>query len=69
MLPGGIRCYSHNETISTTRSKDAGITMGGTSQFRNLDRAISGIRASVRKAWLSREPSPIACPRQRTAID
>jgi hypothetical protein len=65
---GGIRHYRHNETIST-RSRDAGTTIGGTSPSRNLDRAISGIRASFRKACSSPQLSPTACRRPRTAMD
>jgi hypothetical protein len=33
-LPGGVRRYRHNETISTRGSRDAGITIGGTFRSR-----------------------------------
>jgi hypothetical protein len=68
-LPGRIGRYRHNETISTRRSRDAGITTGGTNQSRNLDCAISGIRTSFRKACSSPRLSPNNCRRQHTAID
>jgi hypothetical protein len=61
--------HRYNETITTKSSRNAGTTVGGTSQSRNLKGAISGIRASCQKDCSSPLPSPVAGRRSRTAID
>jgi hypothetical protein len=59
--------HRYAETITTKSSRNAGTTVGGTSQSRNLKGAISGIRASCRKDCSSPRPSLVAV-RRRTAI-
>ena len=58
----------YNETITTRRSRNAGITIGGTSHSRNLKCPISCIWASSQSVCLTTQLTRITYRRPRTAF-
>ena len=58
----------YNETITTRRSRNAGITIGGTSHSRNLKCTISCIWASSQSVCLTTRLTRITYRRPRTAF-